>query len=148
MSNIAPIQETEYGVAAVPTNRLHLVWEECIPHLNEVVKVSHGDITLSSIRNHLVNGKSQLLCVSDGHDIVAATTIEVRTMDSGKRVLSCPIIGGRDVDMWGDMFLTTLKQLAKEYLCDEIRGCGRRGWARKWKDQGVQDIMTVYKLEL
>ena len=141
------MEESPYLIAAIPTHQLHVIWPLVVPHLEKVVDVAHGDLTLTSIRNKLTSGGAQLMAISRGNEIVAATTVEIVTMESGKRCLATMIIGGADSGEWGDQYLTKLQELAREALCDCVRGCGRLGWARKWGHK-IKPIMTVYEMEL
>ena len=138
-------EATRPQIDLVPVDKLHFIWDKVEPLLQKVVDID-CDVTLYSLRNQLVNGVTQLMVVSEGSDILAAMTITVQTMDSGKRVLMCPAIGGERIDEWLEDFANVLRSMGKEYLCDEIRGAGRPGWERKAKSLGLKPIMTVFNL--
>jgi hypothetical protein len=136
-----------YTLKAIQQTELGLVWDEVKPHLEKVVEYSHGDITIETMRNELVNGRSWLIAVYRDTDIVAAITVDIRTMDSGKRVLMVPVVGGADMEHWLPMLHEELLHLKKMFVCDSIRGAGRPGWARELKKYGWKPIITVVSLE-
>jgi hypothetical protein len=138
----------ELACSLVPIEGLFLIWKEITPFLEGVVEVSHGDLTINCIRNKLLRGDSQLLVVTDGTKILCATTVNVETYGSGKRVLLAPVIGGEGIEIWGDLLIETVRDIAKKRLCDEIRGLGREGWKRLWGKKGLKPIMTIYSLEV
>ena len=135
-------------VKVVPVHLLTNVLPEAREHLERVVEASHGDITYESIRNELVNGQAQLIAVFKGHKVIAAVTVNVTTMDSGKRVLMAPVVGGDEMELWLDDVMNLLNKMAKDTCCDTIRGIGRAGWTRQLKKYGWKPTMTIVEFEV
>ena len=134
-------------ISAIPIPLLGQVWNQVAPLLQKVVDESHGDITLASTKNRLMRGEAWLLAVSDGPEIIAAITAEVLVVESGKRILMVPMVGGSRMDEWLDLLHDQLKQIKQESLCDEIRGAGRPGWVRALKSKGWKPAITIVTFE-
>lgn len=145
MSNVVPLPE-DYAIGAITPAQLHVVWDEVVPHLERVIEVSHGDLTLASVRNRLVAGEQQLYVVSRHGEIVAVFCTDVQTLESGLRVLRVPIIGGEELDLWVDYAVSAWRRLARELMCDRIRGLGRQGWTRKLAPYGIKACHVVYEM--
>lgn len=138
---------SKYQITNVPSANLPLVWDRIYNHLERVVDSAHGDITMISLREELLQGQAGLLVIHSGEEIVAAVCVEVRTMPSGKRILMVPIVGGEDMVNWIDQLNAEVKRLKKTLLCDAIRGAGRPGWVRELKKYGWKNVITVVSLE-
>ena len=147
MSNVIPLPE-DYKIAAIQPTMLYAVWDEVVPHLQRVIDVSRGDLNLIATRNQLVSGEQQLYVISRHGEIIAVFCTDVQTMESGLRVLRVPIIGGEEMDQWIDQAVYAWRRLAKELVCDVIRGLGRQGWARKLKPYGLETTHVVYELKV
>lgn len=147
MSNVVPIPD-DYQFAAIPPQMLHLVWDECVCHIERVVDVAHGDITLTSTRNRLVSGDLQLYTITRHGEIIAVFCTDVHEHESGLRSLRVPIIGGEEIDMWLDQAVQIWRQLAKEMMCDRALGMGRPGWERKMRKHGLKKTHVTYELDI
>ena len=149
MNNPVPLRAPEeVTIGAIPAAEVGLVWEKVAPHLQRVVDNAHGDLTLLALRNRILKGDTQLLVAARGDKVLAAFTAEVRTMDSDKRVLMVPCVGGDEMDSWLGLLNETVIQMAKEWCCDEIRGIGRPGWVRGLRKYGWKPAMSIVTLEM
>lgn len=140
----------KYRVVIVPTEMVELIWDKTIPHMQRAVDKSHGDVTMESVKRNLVIGKTLLVVITDGADIVAVNTLQIQTLESGVRVLIALVIGGHEVDSWTEQFLEVMKLIAKEHGCTELRGGAvRKGWLKKLEQFGWENAyMTIrYPLE-
>jgi hypothetical protein len=148
--NLADVKhlETPVTIGAVPAQNIGKIWKDIAPHLQRVVDHSHGDLTLAAVRNNILRGDCHLLLATRGEEILAAFTAEVRTMDSDKRVLMIPIVGGDEMDSWLDQLNEAVSQLARDWCCDEVRGVGRTGWIRSLKKYGWVNPMSIVTLEI
>jgi len=128
---------------------LEYLWPQLMVHLERVIKVSNGEFTEETIYNRAMNGGSVIVTVNMGSEIIAVTTIEVVTYDSGLKSLLIPIFGGDKMFSWGEDFLVFLKMLAKKYGCTELRGMAvRDGWMRALKNKGWSESYVVIKCPL
>ena len=135
-------------MSAIPPNMIGRMWPQLAPHIQRVIDVSYEDITLLSIRNKLVEGEATAIAISnDGGEIVAVATFEVTTLESQRRILLVPVIGGDHMEDWADDFMKLLRELKQDFACDEIRGAGRPGWVKYLKKYGWKPVMTVVSLE-
>lgn len=136
-------------IAAVPQTMLDLVWDRVVPHLEKPIALSHGEVTLESIKKRLLSGDVLLITVSRGTEIIAVNTVEVRTCESGLRALFIPLIGGSEMDEWMDRFLDIVKAIAKDFNCTELRGiAARKGWMRKLAPLGWSEVSTIIKCDV
>jgi len=145
------IQGDEIVISAISADKIDLIWPLVEHHLQRVVDVAHGELTLYSIKGRLQDGMSILITINKGSEIIAVNTLEIRDFDSGLRALFIPITGGDYLDEWKDMFLDVAKSIAIEHGCDELRGIAvRDGWLRKLKPDGWEPLHQIirYKLEI
>jgi hypothetical protein len=129
---------------------IDLYWEEMLPHIDKVVEVSNYEFTADSIRLRALNLNSVMVVVRNlDKKIVAVTTAEVVTYDSGLRSLLLPIIGGDGLYEWGDEWFRMMKHLAKYLNCTELRGLAARdGWLKLLKSRGWNENHTVITYQL
>lgn len=139
----------QYIVAPVPITLVNVLWPQMVPHLQRVVNVANGEISLQSIKTSLLLGQSMIMAICKNEEIVAVVTAEKRTFESGKSALFLPIVGGDELDCWMHQVLELSKLIAKDLGCDVIRGLGaRKGWIRKLKDEGWIEAYSVLELNL
>lgn len=146
----------EYGVdtgglviAAIPASMVPMLWEKLVKHIEVPVSMSHNESTVEFIYEQLVTGQMLAVTVSDGTDIEAVNILEVREFCTGLRTLYIPFVAGHRMDEWMDRFLDIAKAIAKDLNCTELRGIAvRKGWLRKLKDYGWEDISTIIKCEV
>lgn len=136
-------------IAAVPATLIEVLWDKVTPHLQRVVDVAHGEITLDSVKAKLIRGDALLITISDQDSIIAVNTMEVRYFDSGRKAMFIPITGGDNLDLWMDRFLKVAKAIAKDHGCDELRGLAvRKGWMRKLAPYGWEEVHTVISCKI
>lgn len=152
MTNVAEriIDENGYVISAIPADMIDVMWPLVEPHLQRVIDVAHGELTLYSLRERLKSAFSILIAINKGKDIIAVNTLEIRDFDSGLRALFIPVVGGNDMNEWMDDFLKVAKSIAIEHGCSELRGIAvRKGWIRKLEPEGWETLHQIvrYKLE-
>jgi len=133
-------------VGAVPVTMINIIWPMCVEHLERVVAKAPDDISLETIKAGLLNGKSMMITVSEGDQIIAVNTVEQVTYETGHRVLFIPLVGGDRMDEWMERFLDIVHAIARDMNCDELRGMAcRKGWLRALTKAGQNwyDIHAV-----
>jgi len=136
-------------IAAVPQTMIGLIWDRVVPHLEKPISLSHGEVTLDSIKRRLISGDVLLITISRESEIIAVNTVEVRESESGLRALFIPLIGGSEMNEWMDRFLDIVKAIAKDLNCTELRGiAARKGWMRKLKPLGWSEVSTIIKCDV
>lgn len=136
-------------IAAIPQTMIDLIWDRVAPQLERPIALSHGEVTLESIKRRLITGDVLLITVSRGTEIIAVNTVEVRESESGLRALYIPLIGGSEMEDWMDRFLDIVKAIAKDFNCTELRGiAARKGWMRKLKPLGWSEVSTIIKCDV
>jgi hypothetical protein len=131
-------------VSAVPPQMVGFLWDRVEPIIQRVIDRAPRDLDMGKTYDHLINGRHLLVIITRGTEIVAACTMDVKTTDTGEKVLYLPIVGGDDLESWVEPFLEVAKGVARDYGCTRIRGTGRAGWARKLKKHGwIPTFQTV-----
>jgi hypothetical protein len=124
-------------------------WEELLPHINLVVKVSNDEFTADTIKQRALNNNGLMIAILKDEVVVAVTTAEVVTYDSGLRSLLIPIFGGAGLFEWGLEWLELHKKIAKQLNCTELRGLAvRSGWMEILKDYGWSENHVVITMQL
>lgn len=144
------LSEDEYIISAIPVELIDPIWPLVKDHLQKVIDISRGEVTLEALHKRFMKTDAILITINRGKEIVAVNTLEIRTSDDGKRSLFIPVTGGSELEMWMDQFLEVAKSIAKEHNCIRLRGlAARKGWLRKLKPLGWETIYHVveYKLE-
>lgn len=141
--------KTPYTVALVPIPMLDIIWSEVECYLQGVVDVAHDEVTLESIKERLYLGKSLLMVIHKGGDILSAILLEIVTFDSGVKALFLPVVGGTEMDEWLDQGLEVVKAIAKDYGCRELRGlAARAGWVKKLRSRGWEEVNIAMRCML
>lgn len=118
---------------------IELIWSRCVPHLQRVVDRAPTDASLKSIKDGLLNGVTMLLIVTEGEEVIAATTLEKVTYSTGHKVLFFPAVGGDRMEEWSERFLEIINAIAVDLGCEEIRGAAcRKGWLRSLQSADKQ----------
>ena len=139
----------QYNITVVPPGLVEVLWDAMYPHLIKVIDLAAGDISEQSIKNRALSGNGIIVVVSDGDEVLAVTTAEVVTYDSGLKSFLIPVLGGHDIHEWGPQWFEHMKALAKHLGCSELRGlAARNGWLRLLKDYGWKESHTVITCKL
>lgn len=144
----APVM-SDLVIGAVPATCIELVWDKVIPLIKMVEEKSPSDIDIGMVKERLLEGQNLLVTISRGSDIIALNVIDVKTLDTGVKVLFIPITAGSEMDLWLDRFLEIAIAIAKDYGCDELRGLAcRDGWLRKLKPYGWEEVFTTIRYKI
>jgi hypothetical protein len=114
----------------VPANLIEVMWPLVEHHLDLMIAESFGDLDKGNLKARLLGGSEMLIVISDGAYIVAACIVTVSVLDTGRKVLYVPGIGGERMSEWLPAGLDLLRKIASDFGCDGIRACGRAGWAK------------------
>lgn len=117
-------------IAAVPPLLVDVLWKQIEPHVDLAIAESFGDLDKERLKIRLKDGSEMILAVCDGPEIIATCLVTVSTLDTGRRVLFVPGIGGERMSEWLDDGLEMLRKMAADFGCEGIRACGRAGWSR------------------
>ena len=132
-----------YKITAIPVGLVEFVWQVAAPALKMATDLSCGEASLESTFERLLKGDAMLVLVTEGNQVVAAATFDIRTFESGLKCLYIPLIGGTGINEWGMDLFRLADRVAKDFGCHEIRGVSvRAGWMRKlsklgWKECNV-----------
>lgn len=133
-------------IAAIPTTMIDLIWPKVLPWLEKPIDLSHDEVDISALKNHLKQGNHLLCTISIDTDIIGVFTLEVRTFDTGLRAMYIPLVAGKDIHKWIDRGFKVIEAIAKDYNCTELRGISvRKGWMRMLKDRGWEEVSTTVR---
>ena len=136
-------------VALVPRTMVEYVWDECTPFLEMVLAKAPEDIGLDKVYNRCLSGDTMLVIITDGSEIIAVNTLEVRELDSGNKILFLPIIGGSRTEEWQDRFIDLAHEIARHHDCIELRGMAvRKAWLRKLSRYGFEEHFVTLKCKV
>ena len=126
------MEESHSGlnICSVPPALIDVIWERIRPHIHKAIDQAHGDLSEDNLRDRLRTGQEIALTICDGPEIVTTCIVSVSVLDSGRKVLYVPSLGGERMSEWLEDGLALLRSMAQQYGCDGIRACGRPGWAR------------------
>lgn len=124
------MDESGLTIAPVPPLLVDVLWNQIESHIDLAVAESFGDLDKEKLRNRLKNGSEMILIVCDGPEIIATCLVTVSTLDTGRKILFVPGIGGERMSEWLDDGLGILRKMAADFGCEGIRACGRAGWSR------------------
>jgi len=133
-------------ITSVPTTLIDYIWDEVEEMLERVIKKAPDDLVSEVIKERLKAGENMLMIIYRDTELVAALVLDVRTLDSGVRYLSIPVIAGSEMDEWAEDFLDIARAIAKDYNCTELRGMAARpGWLRYLKSKGWEECFTTVR---
>lgn len=125
-------------------------WHEIEPFIQKAVDESNGELTTDSIKEKVANKEVIVLTIYDLSiaKLIAVTTFDMVTFESGIRVLNIQCAGGERVDEWFAEVDAIANCVAKRHDCSKIYVIGRNGWARKLKPIGYAPVHTVISREV
>jgi len=136
-------------IGVVPYSMIDLIWDKVEPLLDKVVVKSPEDISSNVVKAELKLGRKALSTVSRGTEIIAINVLDIRTLDTGLKVLYIPITAGSEMENWLDQFLEIAIAIAKDNGCVELRGMAvRNGWLHKLKPRGWEELFTTIRYKI
>jgi hypothetical protein len=121
---------SEIKVVAVPPEMIEGIWPKFEAFIAEAIKYSHGDLCEEGLKERLQAKEEVLLAVVEDDQVLAGCVATTRVLDSGRKILYVPVMGGERMDEWLQLGLDALKTLESTLGCEGIRACGRPGWAK------------------
>lgn len=119
------------SICSVPPALIDVIWDKIKPHIHKAIDESYGDLDETNVKERLRSGQEIAMVFCDGPEIISTGIVTVSTLDTGRRVLYIPSLGGERMSEWFEEGYKILKQLEQQYGCEGIRACGRPGWARQ-----------------
>lgn len=135
------------NIMAVDCDKIDGIWPLIVPNIRRVLKVQakHGAVTpnllsIEGVREHIREGKGQLLVIYEDDKVIASVMIEILNTEVG-RSLHVTTGAGTRVREWHKMLLQTVLNMAEKYDCNDIRAyLVRPGWIRFMKPFGFEVI--------
>jgi len=139
----------EFKISAVPAGLIDYIWDDVAPLLQRVEDKAPDDIHSPTVKRELEAGNKMLITITREQTLLAINVLDVRTLDSGTKVLYIPITAGDEMDLWLDRFLEVAIDAAKAYHCTELRGMAvRKGWLTKLKPYGWEEMFTTIRCKI
>jgi hypothetical protein len=136
-------------IGIVPQTMVELIWDKVFPLIDMVQEKAPDDIVTGVVYDELISGKKLLVTISSGTEVIAINVLDVRTLDTGTKVLYIPITAGSHMEEWLEDFLEIAKAVAKDFNCVELRGLAvRNGWIKKLKPLGWEELFTTIHCKL
>ena len=140
---------SEFSISIVAVAFVDIIWEEVTPHIQRVVDVAHGELTMEGIHKSLMDGNSLLVTISKGSEIVAVNTFEIRVLSSGVRTIYISVTGGSELFKWKDDVVALAVKIAKKFKCTELRVVAvRDGWTDILTPMGWEHVHQVLKFNV
>lgn len=130
-------------ISLVAPDMVNLIWHSVGKFIQLAVDESNGELTADKIKERLINQEMALATIHDGDKVLSGVTFEMRTFDSGKRVLNICTAGGEAMDAWVPLVDNLADELAIKHGCEDVYIIGRAGWLRTLKQRGYGHVHTV-----
>jgi len=136
-------------IAVVPCTMIDLIWEKVHPVMQLAADKAPEDVCCKVVRDELIKGEKLLVTISRASEIVAINVLDLRTLDTGIRILYIPLTAGSEMKLWAEDFLNFAKVIAKAHNCVELRGLAvRSGWMKYLKPYGWEEMFTTVRCKL
>lgn len=146
------------NIVVIPPNLIEVVWPQVEPLMNQVINRAPEDINIEYQKEQLLTGKTWLMAVCEGKNIIAINILKVEEYETGLRVLCNPIVAGTRLNEWMEDAINVAEAIAKDYKCTKFRGFSVRGLENKkdaWlrmlnsgKRKGWKAVHTLIELDI
>lgn len=131
------IQYEDYVLGTVVPEHFEDVWSKVSHFLEPALDDTLGLLSLDDLRIICKTGVSQLWVVTKSDYAVGAFVTKVQQAPKCK-ILDIEYLGGVNFTDWGIELMKQFEELAKEQGIAAMRICGRKGWAKLFKDYKEQ----------
>ena len=104
-------------------------------------------LTEEAFWDRAADGEYVLWAVTDGHDIITITALEIYEGVGGK-FLTVVALAGHWSDQASEAFHKNLRQTAKRMGIDHVETFTRKGMVGRLKQAGWSEVSTIMKLEI
>jgi hypothetical protein len=131
------IQYEDYTLGTVVPEHFEDVWSKISHFLEPALDDTMGLLSIDDLRIICKTGASQLWVVTKSGYAVGAFVTKVQQAPKFK-ILDIEYLGGIDFQTWGIDLMKEFEKNAKEQGITAMRICGRKGWAKLFKDYKEQ----------
>lgn len=142
------MEEANFNVEHVPTNKVWEYWEDIDEYVTEAAEATYGECSREYYRGQLISGQQQLLLFRLDDKVIGCMTACVDVAPTGRRYLELPCLGGDHniLSNYTKEIVDHIKLMKVMYMCDVARGGGRKGWQRFLRNEGFKPTQTFVEL--
>jgi GNAT superfamily N-acetyltransferase len=122
----------------VPSNLLPVYWPAVRPLIAQACEASRGKWTAEALRKEIEERNAQLWAIYKDEELQAVIVTSIENYP-GKRVVTAPIVVGKDRGDWMQHFLE-IEDWARQNGCQAVELIARPGWARVLKDYELTHV--------
>ena len=138
-----------YVVSCVRYDYIADFWPRVSDMVRRAVAHSNDELDTDIIFDRLGKNEMFLLVISDEQgNIDAATVVEPRVFETGKRVLNVTTTGGDNMSAWLTQLVEACKGIARDFECEEVYVVGRPGWVKTLKRFGFKPQHQILSQEV
>jgi hypothetical protein len=138
-----------YVVSGIRHDYIAEFWPRVSDMIRVAVAHSNDELDTDIIYERILRNEMFLLVISDEQgNIDAATVVEPRVFETGKRVLNVTTTGGENMSDWLTQLVEACKGIAKDFDCEEVYVVGRPGWLKTLKRFGFKPRHQIVSLEV
>lgn len=130
-------------ISRIKPEIIDIIWTSIESYVQLAIDESNGELQIDVIKKRSKDGNLLLISIQKDSDIIAVLSAEVRTFETGKKVLHIMTAGGKDLMDWIADVDVAFTDLARSLGCSELYIIGRPGWAKVTKSYGYELIHTT-----
>lgn len=134
-------------VQLIGKDQVDLVWGIAEPVLALSQRRIARDVGTEDIYVAILAGEIQLWVVAIEDKLKAVLVTEV-IQHPRSRILKIMHVAGKDMPMWINEALDTMKRFAVDLHCDRVSADARLGWVKHAPKHGFKETHRVYEMEL
>ena len=131
----------QVDVSAVLAQHLDVVWPDVEPLLQSALRHGQGEYRIEDIYHALQQGTMQLWLASIGKDLLGCGVTEIINFPNTV-VCHLDFVAGENWDVWKSQ-ISVIEDWALSIGCDKLRWFGRKGWLKRAKPLGYEDVYAV-----
>lgn len=116
---------------------------EAVQFLQNACDALSGYCTLELVHAQVKAGIGRIYTIYYGDEIKGASFVNWRTVD-GKRQMSVILLGGDGLPIWGNTYVSFMRELGRVSGSSGITVFGRKGWGRQFPND-LREVATVFE---
>ena len=134
-------------VAALRPDEIESQWPILKPYIEMALEYSLGEMSAEEVKEDGIKGIYLFLAFYRDNELLGVITVET-VVYSRKKIVCVPHVGGKELELWCDLMVNTVKNLAIEQGASNVISYGRQGWLKKLSPHGFKLQYTILSLTL